>query len=309
MKADVHTIKEEYVSVDDRHELYTQLWGNPESQNRFLFLHGGPGSGTKDRSKMFFDPQQDLVLFFDQRGCGVSTPMGELRDNTTKDLVQDIEALRAKHDWDSVTLVGNSWGSCLGLAYALERPKHVGRMVIGGIFTGRRSEIDFIDAGHVQSHFPDAWQHYAASVPSNYRDSPSSYHFARILGENYLEAIESTQAYTMLEDGVSSLTSDPQSHAPGSISKADWLSTRIEVHYLTQDCFLPDGYILDNAHELTMPIDIIQGRYDMVCPPQTAYTLSTLAINATLTFTNAGHSMSDPENTARFKQAISASRS
>ena len=292
------------VAVDDEHQLYTQLWGNQDSEQRIVFLHGGPGSGTSERAKTLFDPQKHQVLFFDQRGAGQSTPMGELHNNTTEHLVNDIEQLRQRVGWELVELVGNSWGSCLSLTYGLAHPDRVKRMVLGGVFTGTTHEVDFIDAGRVRSHFPDVWDQYRRTVPESFKDNPSAYHIQRILGDNLDEAKESSAAYVALEDAVSSITVPPLTAEPIELSDADFTANRIEMSYFLNKCYLPAGFILDRAAELTMPIEIIQGRFDMACPPETAFNLARAAVNATLHFTQAGHSVYDAANFEMYHSLI-----
>lgn len=157
MNKDEYTISEKMISVSDIHQLYTQLWGNKSSKKVYVFLHGGPGSGVNDGNKVLFNPKKDLVLFFDQRGAGKSMPRGSLVDNNTDELIKDIDKITNEYKLDKFILVGGSWGSCLALAYAIKKPARVAGMIVRGIFTGRQSEIDFLDNGEFKSFYPDVW--------------------------------------------------------------------------------------------------------------------------------------------------------
>lgn len=306
MTPDKFTIKESTVSVGSGHELYVQEWGNIESQTVFLFLHGGPGSGCNDGHKSYFDPERDRVIFFDQRGCGRSTPYGSLENNTTQLLVGDIIKILDDSDIEKVVLVGGSWGSTLALAFAIEYPARVKSMVLRGIFTGSKSEVDFLDKGGFRAVYPDVWQRYVASVPEEYKSDPSAYHEPRLLGDDQEAMKQSALAYDTLESSIMRLDDrmspeDPNTHDPYPI--------RMEVFYMSNGCFMPDRYILDKAHTLTMPVTIIQGRYDMVCPPVTALELHQLLPKSQLLWTVAGHSGSDRANYDATKLAIAAAQS
>lgn len=293
MTVDQYTIKELVVEAGDGHELYSQQWGSPDAKERFVYLHGGPGSGVNDAAKTLFDPNKNQVLFFDQRGCGSSTPYGELANNTTDDLVQDISKVADDYGWDKFAIVGSSWGSCLGLVYAIKHQERLTRMVIGGVFTAAKKEIDFVDLGVMRSHFPDVWERYVETAPAEHAGSPSKFHFPRILSANPDDVRSSAHAYTCLEDSISSL--DDRAELP-RLDEFDPTPTIIEVHYLANSCFLSEGYVLANASKINVPVDIVQGRYDMITPPETAYELSRQLGQCTLTMTPAGHSQRDRAN-------------
>lgn len=293
MTPDEHTIEERMIAVGNGHELYTQAWGNPKAKQTVIFLHGGPGSGCSDNHKTIFDPKKYRVIFFDQRGSGRSTPYGSLSHNTTDDLVSDLAAIADAYDADKFLLFGRSWGSTLALAFALKHPDRVTAMIIGGVFTGSQSEIDHMEKGRFADFFPDVWDTYMATVPKSYQDNPSKYHFKRMFGDDVAAAQESALAHSQLE--LSLLRLDDRVSTIDSL-KFDPAPNIIESHYLAQCCFMPDRYILDHAHELTMQIYIIQGRYDMICPPITAYKLAKAAPHTTLLWTLGGHSFSDRSN-------------
>jgi proline iminopeptidase len=293
MTPDAHTIQETFVEVGDGHTLYMQEWGNPRAIHPIIFLHGGPGAGCSNSHKQSFDPLQQRVIFFDQRGSGRSVPYGSLQYNTTADLVEDIEKIARHCKLDQFVLTGGSWGSCLALAYALEYPKRVQAMVLRGIFTGAQAEVDYFDKGGFRNFFPEAWERLLAATPKSHHNHPTNYHFPRILGDNDQAMRESGHAYESMEGALLRLD-DRFSLAP--IDEFDPTSVRIEVHYLANDSFMPERHILKNAHKLHMPIWLIQGRYDFVCPPVTAHELHQLLPDSQLIWTTAGHSGGDRSN-------------
>ncbi len=286
MNNDQYTIKEYFVEVGDGHSLYVQDWGNKKTKTPIIFLHGGPGSGVKDKHKGVFDPNIQRVIFFDQRGSGRSLPYGEIGHNTTKVLVEDIELLAKHLKLDDFILHGTSWGSALALFYAIKYPKRVKALVIGGVYTGTKSETDWLDKGLFVNFYPDAWDKYLTQTPISHHDNPSAYHFKNALGKNEDLARRSAYAYSCLEHDVMTLDDRVDN---GTIDEFDPVSSRIEMHYLANHCFMPDKYILSNAKKLTMPIWLVQGRYDMVCPPITAYKLYKQLPNSQLIWTIAGH--------------------
>ena len=293
MDKDQFTLSEQMLAVGHGHKLYVQDWGNKSAKVPIIFLHGGPGSGVSDKHRQMFDPKLQRVILFDQRGSGKSQPTGSLEHNTTADSVEDIEKIAQEYKLDKFVVVGGSWGACLGLAFALKYPKRVEALVLRGIFTGSQSEIDFIDKGHFRAFFPDVWDAYLARTPKRWHQNPGEYHAPRVLAGSKKAKLESTYAYSELEGSLIGLD---DRHSPEPIKDFDLNSTRVEVHYLVNQCFMSDRYILDNAHKLKMPVHLIQGRYDMVCPPVTAYELHKQLPNSRLIWTTAGHSGNDRAN-------------
>lgn len=287
MTPDQHTIAEHHFSVGDGHTLYVQDWGNPEAKVPILVLHGGPGGYCKDSAKYRFDPTVHRVIFHDQRGCGNSRPYGSLEHNTTDKLIEDIKHIADKLKITSFVLNGGSWGSTLALAFAIEHPDYVAGMVLHGIFTGSQQEIDWLDKGQFRTIFPDAWDRYLEATPAEHRTNPSRYHFARALQTEDEEAAKhSAYTYECLEGNACRLD---DRFIPGPYETYDPAGMRIEIQYLEHRCFMPDRHILDNAHKLSMPVYLAQGRYDIVCPPVTAYELSKAIPNCTLVWTINGH--------------------
>lgn len=301
MFPDAHTIQEFFLEVGDGHQLYVQEWGNARAITTHLFLHGGPGGGTSDSHKKRFDPQQHHVIFFDQRGSGLSLPYGSLEHNTTEHLVKDITLLLDRLKIRTVVLVGGSWGSALALAYAIAHPTRVAAMVLQGIFTGSTKEIEWLDKGLFKTFYPEAWAHYISQTPQNHHHDPTAYHMARVLGTDEQAQLTSAFAYETLESSLMSLDDRTSMR---DISTYDPLPMRLGMHYLHNTCFMKDRYILDNAHKLTMPIWLVQGRYDMVCPPETAYELHRNLPQSHLIWTTAGHRSADRATTDVIKTIL-----
>lgn len=286
MTPDKFTNEELMLDVGDGHTLYVHDWGKKDTDTPILFLHGGPGSGCSDGKKNQFFPERQRVIFFDQRGSDRSLPLGSLDKNDTEHQIADIDKILQHFGMEQVVLTGGSWGSALAFFYAIARPEKVKALVVDGVWTGSKSENDWLDKGQFRTFYPDAWQRYVASVPEKYRENPSEYHFSRILGEDQQAAKASALAYVTLEGAAISLD---DRHGPIDAELFDPGSIRIEVQYLTNGCFVPDRYVFDNAAKLTMPVYMVQGRYDMVCPPITAHELHGLLPNSELIWTTSGH--------------------
>lgn len=304
MTPDDYTIREQWIDVGHKHQLYVHDWGNKKAKLPIMYLHGGPGSGCKDKHKAVFNPQTQRVIFHDQRGCGRSLPYGRWHHNNTQELAADITKVADCLGMDKFVLTGGSWGSLLALYYAISQPRRVAALVIDGVWTGAKTENDWLDQGLFRTHFPDVWERYLAETPPEHRENPTAYHFKQVTGNDPVAAAESARIYGNLESGIFALndrTAPPVDKTPADF---DPIPLQIEMCYLAKDCFLPERFILKNAHTLKMPVYMIQGRYDFVCPPATAYALSKLMPNASLTWVVSGH-MGEHE-TATAKQLIYA---
>lgn len=286
MHPDRYTISEHMLDVGHGHTLYIHDWGNKNSPTPILFLHGGPGSQSKDKHKLPFDPTSQRVIFHDQRGCGRSTPLGQLHYNTTQDLVADITKIVDFLGIDQFILTGGSWGSALALYYAITEPGRITALVISGVFTASQAEIDWLDKGLFRTHFPDVWERYLTATPEQYRGDPTKYHAQRILGKDSETSKLSAMVYSELEGSLLCLD---DTHLPAEPNEFDSTSTILEMYYLNQRCFLPDRFILENTHKIKVPVHIVQGRYDFVCPPETAYALSASAPDVHLVWVSSGH--------------------
>lgn len=286
MTPDKFTIQELMLDVGDGYQLYIQDWGNINAPRPMLQLHGGPGAGFSDGYKTSYDPTKQRVIFFDQRGSGKSLPYGSLENNTTADMIEDIEKIAAHLELDKFILVGGSWGACLALAYALKYPAKILAIVIRGIFTGSENEIEWLETGVFKRFFPEVWDEYLTTVPSAFKNNPSKFHYKNMLGNDPSAAKLSAYAVSNLESALMSLD---DRYYNKKFEDFDPTSITTEIHYMTNKCFMDDKYILNNAHTLKMPVWLIQGRYDMVCPPETAYKLHKSLPNSQLIWTMAGH--------------------
>jgi proline iminopeptidase len=286
MNPDEHTNQEFFLDVGDGHQIYVQDWGKKDAKTPILFLHGGPGNGTYENDKDKFDPTTQRIIFHDQRGSGKSLPTGSLDNNTSQQLVDDIEMIALKLGLDKFVLVGGSWGSTLSLLYGIEHPERVIGMVLDGVFTASQAENDWLENGGWSSFFPDIWKEYQDTVPQNYRDNPSKYHFEHVFSDDPEIAKKSSYAYLSMELALLKLD---QKYTPDPYDKFELGGGKIEIHYLANGCFLENDYIIKNAGKLTMPVYIVQGRYDMICPPQTAYNLDQKLPYSELIWTINGH--------------------
>ena len=286
MIPDANTNKTTMLDVGDGHQLWVHDWGNPKSSNPIIFLHGGPGGNVSNKHTLSFNPEKHRVIFFDQRGCGQSLPFGSLQHNDTWKLVEDINKIADHFRLDKFSITGGSWGSCLALIYAIKHPKKVKSLVLTGIFTGTKEEIDWLSGGGFRKFFPDAWQKFIDSAPTSNQDEPAKYHFERVLSDDLEEAADSGRAISDMELSIMSLD---DRYLPFNPEGFDPSHARMETHYMTNNCFLDDNYVMNNVDKLTMPIWLVQGRYDMVCPPITAWTLHNALPNSNLHFTLANH--------------------
>jgi proline iminopeptidase len=286
MTEDQYTNQLFMLPVGGGHELWVHDWGNPDAKTPLFFLHGGPGSHCKDKHKFPFDPTTQRVIFHDQRGSGQSLPAGKLGHNTTQELAADITRIADRLGIKQFIITGASWGSTLALYYAVMNPERVSAVVVSGIWFASEAEDAYMNGGGWRTHFPDLWDWYLSTVPEEYRQDPSAYHFAQALGDDPEKAAKSARIFGDMEAGLISLD---DRHAPTPAEDYDPAGSLIEMHYMAEHCFMPDRYLLDNAHKLTMPVHIVQGRYDFVCPPANAYELHTAVPHSTLTWVTSGH--------------------
>ncbi|HSH18070.1 MAG TPA: alpha/beta fold hydrolase [Candidatus Saccharimonadales bacterium] len=286
MTPDEYTIQETHIEVGDGHRLYVQDWGNEGAAMPVLSLHGGPGTPCSDSHKDYFNGSRQRAIFFDQRGTGRSTPYGSLENNTTQHLIEDITKILDSLKINEAVLMGGSWGSCLALTFAIAHPERVKALVLYGVLTGRQEEMDWLNQAGYRTFYPDAWQAYLARTPMEQHDDPTAYHFEQILGSDETASKASAYAYNALDSAVMKLD---DRFKPGPIDAFDPVPARIQAHYFTNSHFLPDGHIMDNTHALTIPVYMVQGRYDMVCPPSNAYNLARKLPQAELIWATSGH--------------------
>ncbi len=283
-----------YLPLTDGHVMYWEQVGHPRGRPA-LFLHGGPGAGAGAVHRRFFDPQFWRVAIFDQRGAGRSRPLGDLHANTTAHLVADIEALRIHLGLERWLLFGGSWGSTLALAYAQAHPDRVIGLVLRGVFLGRPAEVDWFLHGMARV-FPDAHAAFLSHLPEAERGDVLSAYLARLTHPDPLVHQPAARAWSVYEGSCSTLLPSPDTVASFAQDRTALGLARIEAHYFAQRLFLPEGGLLGHMHRIAhLPAEIVQGRYDMVCPATSAFELAAAWPQARLTvIPDAGHSALEP---------------
>jgi proline iminopeptidase len=285
-----------FLQVSPLHRIYYEQCGNPNGKP-VVFLHGGPGAGCSPKARRFFDPARYRIVLFDQRGCGRSTPHAELTDNTTWHLVADIELLRKQLGIDRWQVFGGSWGSTLALAYAQTHPECVTELVLRGIFMLRRWELEWFYQKGCDALYPDAWETYLAAIPEvEHGDLMSAYH-RRLTSSDAGVRLAAAKAWSVWEGSTSFLLQDP-SHIDGTAEDEFALAfARIECHYFVNGGFFKhDDQLLRDVHRMkNIPVVIVQGRYDVVCPARSAWDLCRAWPEADLRIVaDAGHSAFEP---------------
>jgi proline iminopeptidase len=288
--------REHWLDVGDHHNLYVEECGNPNGQP-VLIIHGGPGGGSNATMRRFHDPDRFRIVLFDQRGCGRSTPNASLENNTTPDLVDDIEHIRRKLGIGRWQLFGGSWGSTLALAYAEEYPERVTAMVLRGIFLLTRAELRWFYQDGCSWIYPEAFSEFQGLIPLDERgDMITAYH-RRLTSDDPLVRLEAARAWSIWEGTTLSLIPEPDRVARFGADAYALAFARIESHYFVNGGFLRrDGELLLEAHRLTgIPGVIVHGRYDVVTPIKNAMLLHQAWPDSELrAVADAGHAMTEP---------------
>lgn len=290
------------IPVSSLHSLYVEQCGNP-SGVPVIFLHGGPGSGCNPAQRRFFDPDHYRIILFDQRGCGRSQPAGETSENTTQDLVADIEAIRSYLQIERWHVFGGSWGSTLALAYANSHPTPVISLTLRGIFLSRQHEIHWF-LGQVALFFPEAWQTLLAPVPDSHRENVLDYYASLVFRADTSISIPAAIRWNAFEASIMSLL--PKNESADVNGVVELARARVQIHYIQHLCFVDGDQMLQTAASqlANIPTTIVQGRYDMVCPPQTAWELAQRLPHAKLVMVqDAGHSAMESGTCAALLQA------
>ncbi len=281
--------------VSDLHTLHVEESGNPEGQP-VVFFHGGPGAGISPIHRRFFDPRAWRVVLFDQRGSGKSAPLGELTDNTTWDLVADTERIRMHLGISKWLVFGGSWGSTMGLAYAETHPERATGLVLRGIFLGRKLEIDWTFTDGLRRMEPDGWDAFVAPLTPRERGSIVRAYYRRLTSDDAVLRREAALAWNRFETHASKLVPVDEPIAEEDVPKEIALA-RIEAHYFINNCFLKsDDQLLRDAERLRrIPGVIVQGKYDLVCPIQSAWDLHLAWPEAKyVVVPDAGHAADEP---------------
>jgi len=258
------------------HEIYYEQCGNPDGKPA-IFLHGGPGGGGSTTVRRFFNPEKYHIVIFDQRGCGRSKPHGCLEQNTTWDLVEDIETLKNKLGFEKWLVFGGSWGSTLSLAYSQTYPKSVSEMVLRGIFMLRKKELDWFYQEGASNIFPEAWEKFLEPIDVSQRDDLMSAYHEIFKSDNTEKKLNAAIAWSRWEGSTSSLSYNPDMADSFSDPRFALAFALIENHYFVNKGFLEhENQLIESGIDIirNIPTTIVQGRYDIVCPMKTAWELS-----------------------------------
>ncbi len=282
------------LDVGDGHRLYVEQCGAPDGVP-VLVLHGGPGGGCSPSMRRYFDPATYRIILFDQRGCGRSRPHASIEANTTWHLVQDIETIRETLGIDRFIVFGGSWGATLSLIYAISHPDRVQHLVLRGVFLGTQSELDWFYGGGAAAFFPDLWARFQAPIPVEERGDIVAAYGKRLFSGNLVEESRHARIWANWENALAAI----QYHGSVSEGPSEYARAfaRLENHYFQHAAFLDhDDWIMANRDRIThIPVHIVQGRFDMICPPRNAqrlaegWPLARLAI-----IPMAGHALSEP---------------
>jgi proline iminopeptidase len=286
------------LQVSNLHELYYECSGNPKGKP-VVVLHGGPGGGISPFLRRLHDPAIYKIILFDQRGCGQSTPFASLEDNTTWHLVEDIETLREHLGIERWQVFGGSWGSTLGLAYAQTHTTRVLELVLRGIFTVRAREVRWFYQEGASFLFPDAFEKFTAPIPEIERGDLVKAYYKRLTGKDEAEKLVCAKAWSLWEGATLSLLPDPQREEHFGDARFASAFAAIECHYFINGGFFDhDGALLDGVGKIAeLPGAIIQGRYDVVTPPDTAFELAKRWPKADFHLVpDAGHTAMEPGN-------------
>ncbi|PZP57197.1 MAG: prolyl aminopeptidase [Azospira oryzae] len=290
--------------LDDLHTMYWEEAGNANGVP-VVFLHGGPGAGAVPNHRRFFDPTHYRIVIYDQRGAGRSTPLGELRNNTTPLLIQDLEKLREHRGIERWFVFGGSWGSTLAIAYAEAHPQRCLGLVLRGIFLCRKREIDWFLYG-IRNFFPEAWRAFAEFIPEAERGDLLAAYYRRLTDPDPAVHMPAARAWSVYEGSCSTLLPSPETVDYFAADTVALGLARMEAHYFVHHIFLPENALLDNLDRIRhLPAVIVQGRYDVVCPIVTADELARAWPEAEyIVVPDAGHSAWEPGIRAELVKAM-----
>ena len=288
--------KDYMLTCGDLHNIYVEESGNPNGQP-VIFLHGGPGGGCGAKQRRFFDPKHYRIILFDQRGCGKSTPLGETKENTTEDLINDMEIIRKHLNIKKWIIFGGSWGSSLALAYGVKYSKYILGLILRGVFLSRKTELDWF-LKEVDQFFPENHALLLKHKDNLNKDNLIKEYTDLVFGSNFDIAKKAAVAWNKFEGSILKLLSSPSStnNENEEINyEFELARAKVQLHYINNLCFIDGDAILNKVKVLqNIPIEIVQGRYDMVCPPKTAYDLKQKLPHSNLNMIpDAGHSASE----------------
>ena len=289
--------KEYQLPCGNLHNIYVEESGNPNGQP-IIFLHGGPGGGCGAKQRRFFDPKHYRIILFDQRGCGKSTPLGETKENTTEDLVSDMETIRKHLNIKKWILFGGSWGSSLALAYGVKYPEYLIGVILRGVFLSRKKELDWF-LKDVDQFFPECHESLLKHKDNINKDNLVQEYTNLVFGSNFDIAKKAAVAWNRFEGSILKLLPTSAVNVNNSDEEINYefelARAKVQLHYINNLCFIDGNDILNKVKVLKdIPVEIVQGRYDMVCPPKTAYDLKQRLPHSELVLiADAGHSASE----------------
>ncbi|RMF07841.1 MAG: prolyl aminopeptidase [Candidatus Neomarinimicrobiota bacterium] len=292
----IEPYREFFLPVSELHTIHVEEAGNPDGAP-VVFLHGGPGGGIEPVYRQYFHPEKYRIILFDQRGCGQSTPFASLEENTTWDLVEDIEKIRRHLGIDRWVVFGGSWGSTLALAYAETHPDSVKALVLRGIFLLRQRELDWFYQDGANHLFPDAWEEFLAPIPPERRGNLLESYYEYLTSADKSVRQTAATAWSVWEGSTSKLIPDEGLRERFAESEFSEAFSRIECHYFYhKGWFEPEDQLLQNVDRIrSIPATIVQGRYDVVCPLETAWELHKAWPEAEFHIVkDAGHSVTEP---------------
>ena len=291
----IHPFVRHSLTVEPPHVLHVEECGNPGGIP-VLFVHGGPGGGCESYHRQYFDPGRYRIVLFDQRGCGQSTPHGELQGNDTQALVRDMEFIREHLGIERWLLFGGSWGSTLSLVYAQAHPERVSGLVLRGIFLCRERDIHWFYQDGAGRLFPDYWRDYLAPIAEAERDDLVAAYYRRLTGDDEVRRLAAAKAWSVWEGRTSTLLPKPALAEHFGEAHRALAMARIECHYFMHRSFLEDNQILRDIDRIrAIPAVIVHGRYDVVCPVEQAWALHRAWPEAELhIIADAGHSAGEP---------------
>lgn len=296
--------KKGYFDVGEGHEIYYELYGNKHG-TQVVFLHGGPGAGFSKKDYRFFNPKKFNVLFFDQRASGKSKALDPLHANTTRDLIEDTKKLMEHVGFEKAIVFGGSWGSCLAMLFAIKHTKMVNGLVLRGIYLADKTARKHFYLGGIKTFFPKEYERFISLVPVSQRKQPEKYYYNKMLSKNKKTREKYLDEWIRIELSLLKLRSGKKEVAKELKGKWSKQFALIECHYLSQNCFVSYDYVLKNVHKITqLPVSIVHGRYDMICPPISAYELHQKLPKSRLFFTTAGHSSHDKENEEKLIEEV-----
>lgn len=306
---DIEPYESGYLLAGDGQRVYWEQCGNPEGKP-VVFLHGGPGAGTSPWHRRFFDPERYRIVLIDQRGCGRSTPHmsepgADLRFNTTWHLVADLELLRRNLGIDTWQVFGGSWGSALALAYAQCNPERVSELVLRGIFTLRRHELEWFYEGGASAIYPDLWEEFVAPIPVLERSRMIEAYHRRLADPDPAVHLPAGVAWTMWEASTLTLRPDPALVESMAAPEAAVAFARIENHYFMHGGWFREGQLIEDVGRIRgIPAVIVQGRHDVCTPIMTAWDLHRAWPEAEFVVVpDASHSASEPGIAAALRAA------